>query len=305
MVTKYYDSQKFRFEGNDVYIPSEEFVEKALSLTEREYIKMEQKEIPENNENVNLFDLFEMVQLARSGKTAFSYDVPDNVYFEGNEIKIEIEFYVWPSSMDLSYSLTGPSNVEIGPAENVSLQKSGNLIFPLQRYVKSPYPGTLGEYDWETPCFNRKGEIEEYTGSILMDKGYVILEKGVFGVMRAEISAQGYLHKATFTFQKTEAKEIEGIFTRQKMKSITNVESSILATFIRKDGVEDTAKLKLILPKYLLDMLEACPDGTLKREGPCDPSGKPKSVLTKIYYSICTGEVLKIIQKEISNPCDS
>lgn len=277
-------------------------------LEDRVWIRLEQEEIPLPRQTAGLFDAFAMYQMAKSGMTAFNYDLPDNVKIQGNNIVVKLNFFVWPSNLDLTYSLTAGSNISISEKKVIDQPKSANVIFPLRKYEESVYPGELQTKNWETPCYNEKGEVVDCPETIRFFNGYFIIDKKVFGVLRTNMIAKGYKHTARLTFPKTVSEQSKLgniLYTQQNHQSITNPECLIVCTYNDKEGKEYKETLNLKLPSYLLDLLEACSSGALKREETCDPSNNPTTTHTTVYYSVCSGEVLDVRQKEISNPCES
>lgn len=287
--------------------PSEEV--EVLDLIEKYFIRMEQKPIPKRDQYAGLYDAFEMIQLAQSGITAFNYDLPGNITIVGDLLKVDLDFYIWPHPMTLTFNTPRPAGANqdtITLLRKFNENKVVNVVVPLRNYVQIPYGGVVNEVTWDTPCYNKLGEeLEEPPEVIAIEKGYIVFNKAVFGVLKINIDATGYLYRASFFFEKTETegKSVQNLFYNQvNHNKITNVECSITATHLDEEGEEKSAVLELDLPAYVLDYLEACPDGRL-RHFMCDPDDYPIVEHLKIYYSVCSGEVLETIRVEIPNPC--
>jgi hypothetical protein len=297
-----YASLFLRFRSNPEEVIKTEF-------TEKRFVTLEQKPIPKRDQYAGLYDAFEMIQMAQSGMTAFNYDLPGNVTIVGDLLKVDLDFFVWPHPGDMVFNAPSPAGAHedyITLLSKSTETKSSNLVVPLQNYVQIPYGGTVGDIEWTTPCYNESGEELEEAPEILdVINGYVVFSKIVFGVIKITMEAVKYTYRASFYFEKTETegKSIQNIFYNQvNHNQITNVECSVTVSHLDEEGEEKKAVLELEIPAYVLDYLEACPDGSFKHFW-CDPADHPIVEHIKIYYSLCSGEVLETIREEVPNPC--
>jgi len=74
--------------------------------------------------------------------------------------------------------------------------------------------------------------------------------------------------------------------------SISNLQSTVQATWMGSDGKLDDESLSLTIPECVKKLLEMCDDGTMKSPlyGIDDGSDK----ITTVYYSTCTGNILDV-----------
>ncbi len=278
------------------------FEDVSLSYDEDIWVKLEQKVIPEATEGANLSDIFQMMGRSASGLTSYSYSPTslDYLSFNATSIRIDLGFWLFPSHLGMPYTLT-INQGSISQRQRMDADKMGNIVVPMSDRLQMPYLMDCGSssFQWQTPVYDPKGNLSDSV-SINCDGSYLVFDKSVFGIIRGEIQAQGYYYIATLTFPKTSAgiEEINGIINNQtNFNSITNINASIICTYIDENNQTQETVLEFKIPDIVSDVLEECPDdsGNLKssmRQENCKPKTKT------IYYSTCDGEVIDTVRSD-------
>jgi len=286
------------------------FSEDSLDL-DSVWINMEQEYISETSQDANLFDIFQMMGRSASGLTSFSYEPTELSFlsFSSTSIKLNLDFWVFPSNLDLAYSLrinTGSIHSKVYE----EVPRVGNIVIPLQNQIKLPYliDQSLSTFTWETPIYNSVGQLLN-SQTINIEGPYLYFNEEIFGVIRANAVAKGHRHTATLTFPKSTIgrQEIAGLVSNQlNFNSITNTKCSVICTYIDLKGDVQEEILELKIPKSVVDLLAECPNGRLRSNPRCDASESAYTSRLTIYYSTCTGEILNRVRSDVGgNSCDN
>jgi len=261
------------------------------------WVTMQQSEIPTNNV-ANLYDVYQMILRTQTSLTAHSYSpptLPFSISADGNTVSIPLDFYVFPSSLSLSYTLTN----NIGTiTEGIlkSLSSEGTFICGMADNYEFDFLLDVLDLYWESPCYDSLGEeVAEPTYTVSNNK--ILFSKTVFGVFRLKYNKKGYQHTATLGFEKSteESYEILGIIGNQrKFNSITNAECVIVCSYQNEEDETEQEILELKLPEFFEDFLKECETGGLVVSGNGDSNEQ-----TDVYYSACTGNVLSTNTYEI------
>lgn len=281
------------------------FVDRALSQYST-WVKMEQEPISETGDTANLYDIFQMIGQAAGGLSSKFYtpDI-DNVRFVGGTIYIDLDFWVFPSSLDLAYSLS-INQGDIGSKGFEEVSKSGNIVVPLTSELQMPYLVTGdSELAWETPVYDSLGNLLE-SPEITIEGPYITFPQDVFGILRANIKAQGYKYTATLSFPKAYPEDVIGVIKDQtQFSSIKNVSCTVICSFQDEESGETMQEtLTLEVPDIIADLLGTCPSGNTSYHDPCffsddpDCEEKESAYVTRIYYSTCDGEIITTIRSD-------
>lgn len=270
------------------------------------WIKMEQVPVSETTETANLYDIFQMMSSAAGGLTSRIYkpDTLDYVSFQGNNILIKLDFWVFPSSLDLGYSLK-INNGTISTKTYEDVSKTGNVVVPLSKKVQMEYliNEASASLEWESTVYNKFGNVLS-NPEIIIDGPYIEFEEEVFGIIRADVEAKGYRYTATLSFPKSEQEDVSYMIKDQtNFSSITNVDCSVICTYLDDSGEVQEEVLTLKIPDIVSDILEACPGKNTSYHDPCFFSDDPnaceenkEAYTTTYYYSTCDGEILDIVR---------
>lgn len=241
------------------------------------WLNMAQVEIPEIYNAVNLYDLTQMFTRVTSGLSVRTYrPARCPVTIQGETVIVPIEFDVFPSSMDMPYSLRSGLGELSGPSRSADPRQEFDIVVPMTDRVTLPFLAENLISYWQTPCFNEFGE-QVFSVGRSRDGATISLDRTCFGVLRVICDAIGYRHTCTMEF-------IKGNY------SITNVKNSVVASWVDENNEQQTATLDLELPGCVEDLLETCDDGSLPTtigQTEEDPAGIPT-----VYYSTCNGFVI-------------
>ncbi len=263
------------------------------------WVKMEQEEVSETAENANLSDIFQMLGRSASGLTAFSYRPPGMSYvvYTHSLITVDIDFWVFPSDLDLAYSLSINQGT-LSSKTYDEVEKVGNIVVPLSDQIQMPYllnenASSLG---WETPVYNSLGEVLDSV-PLVIDGAYITFLEDVFGVIRARFFAKGYRYTATLTFPKSPdgRAQLRGLINNQSsFTSIVNIACTVICTFIDENGNTQEEVLELKIPSAVADLLAECPStGEIVADPRPDVAEEDiPTYITTYYYSTCTGEII-------------
>jgi hypothetical protein len=130
---------------------------------------------------------------------------------------------------------------------------------------------------------------------------YVYFKNECFGIIRANLKAQGFKYTAKLSFEKSKIGRdvIRGVVANQiNSNSITNVNCTVICSYVDEKGKDQEETLELKIPTDVLDLLSECPDGNVKSDPRCVPSEKFSGRTTTYYYSTCTGEILDTVRTE-------
>lgn len=267
------------------------------------WLKLEQKMLEEHKvKSPSLAMVSQMVIRAMAGisaSTVLYSDCPVEIL--DTTVRVSLPFYVWPSSMDLAYSLSSNIEGEISEGEIVEVERETDVIFTMSDSVDMGTLFNLLEFEWQTPCYNKQGIIVA-NKNVTSDGAFLLIDQPVFGVLRTRGKQQGILYTAHLDFEKsTEGADdlVQAVEdSNAPLNSITNVNSEITAAW--SNGSEDkTTTLKLKIPKCALDILSRCSEedgGGISWGGSVIEEEDEESVTT-IWYSTCNGKILKKIHE--------
>lgn len=269
--------------------------EETDSTVDSYSVVMFQKENP-YSDTVSVDQLLSMSAMANGGTSAFEYAKSTEIYFteEGTVLNVPLIFYVLPTPTTLLYglSLMGIGNIINKGIVNYSITK--NIVIPLTNRVEMQAPIASNNFEWDTPCYNKKGEIIT-PPAYSVDGKYLIFDKEVFGVLRGTFSYTAHKYKAVLQFQKTKLMEDTG--EAQNVK-ISEVDCSVKCIYIDSKGEPQEEILKLEIPKNVELFLEKCLD---EEQAPVVkwPETNESKYHTTYWYSTCTGEVIDWHHEEI------
>lgn len=232
---------------------------------------------PVSSNKLTSEDLMAMLAMVQSGTSARAYK-PDNCEASvlADQVVAELSVKVWPSRLDLEYSLTG-SLVTVGRTSSLQEWHEFDLIIPLADSVELPYHCDQLTISWQTPAYNRLGQSVEKP--VITHAGNTLrLAAEVFGVLRIRCLALGWQHALRFSWAKSD------------VASITNLKLSVTAAWA--DGEET---LKLELPGCIEALLAFCPDSNSKRARSLSTvDSEDDELVPVVYWSPCSGRMLTV-----------
>lgn len=293
-------------------------VSRASSNYRSCWVRVEQI-IPEEVENfANIADVYNLWMSAATGRSAVALR-PDGcpVEFEGKITRVFLGFYIWPSRLDLQYSLTVAMG-KLGDARQVRPLRAFSAVLDLADRHALPYYMSSATVRWETPAFNAAGEqILPPPQPRLVDGIWLVWDEPLYGVIRVNGPAVGQSVILTMEFEREIISrpmtddEIQtwrsvpggGLILTPSPEStydshrITDIKNAITVHSpcggdgVDKGDVETTTwaseTTDIIIPECVKRALELCPgdlDDTLLN---CDALPDKR-----VYYNACTGAVL-------------
>lgn len=269
------------------------------------WARLEQEYQDEGDEYADINDLYQMLSRVMSGQSALSYiaDLCPYVeeYDDGKILGVHLDFFVWPSDMDLNYEIS--TNLGIVSNQIVEEQhRSFDLIFNGSDYEEMPFIGDF-TFTPEMPFIGSDGDILP-APKITVEDDSVELSESCHTVFRVDGLARGYRHTLTMLFTVVEEPEEEegeqqevlygGFFEEVdeniiKNVKIENLKVQLTLTYTDDGGEQRTETLDMAIPKCVEDLLAFCPDGQaawfLKcLSQNCDPE------IIDVYWNACDGE---------------
>ncbi len=224
----------------------------------KSWARLEQVYKPVSKDNANMSDLSQMLNLARRGVSAYSYisDVCPYAKVVGSNIIVTLDFYVWLSSLELSYNLKSDIGTISNIVEVVEENRSFDVPFKNSNNESLPYIFN-GDLVPEMPFILNNGEIVNDV-DIIHDKSNVQLSRPVYCVLRANGIAIGHKHSIEMVLTKSvENEDEEESNTGYKIQNLRN---SITLTFKDENGDNQEDIITLDIPPCVEDLLKECPD---------------------------------------------
>nr|WP_321465167.1 hypothetical protein [uncultured Desulfobulbus sp.] len=241
-------------------------------------IELEQKAV--SSAQLTDSDLQTMLAMAISGVSARAYKQPGcEAYIVGSTAHADLALYVWPTRLDLAYSLTA-SLLSVGDAVELRQERDFDLVVELADSVGLPFYSENIQATWQTPCYNARGEVVAFP-ALITTPTKIELDATVFGVLRIRCTARGYSHSLSFFMAK------DGV------SSISNLTPTVTAAWGSGDDAQATS-LDIDLPACLESLLAACKDGTTYRESVYGSVDEDEDLVPTIYYTPCSGRMLMV-----------
>jgi len=269
------------------------------------WVRLEQIVPAKTQRYASLADLYRSWMYAASGKSASRVRMSGcPVEFDGTVVRFFLGFYAWPSDPELPYQLTTTIG-QVGPQQLVELPRefsafaNNATIIDLECYMVDV------TVVWETPVYDRYGEQIEEPEVVNMGN-HLKLSHEIFGALRISGKAVGGYHVLAVEVDKglwnepnaPAPEQVQGdkTFINQlpenttNSNKISNIEATVTAFWLGvKNNNTDTDQLRLEVPQCVLDILNWCPGNPLFVLDWCHEVSS-----TQVYYSTCTGEVLKV-----------
>ncbi len=243
------------------------------------WLNLEQEYKPKDSDSATIGDLSQMLNLGKAGQSAFRYitDVCPYAVVFGDVITISLDFYVWPSAIDLNYNLAADLGV-ISEGESLELARSFDVPLKGVDTVTLPYmfSGTLTP---EMPFISSNGSLLTDV-DITIDGSQLYSSAKTYCVLRAEGIVTGFKHTVEMAIHK----DVE--------EKILNLNNSIVATWVDDEGESQEDILTLDIPPCVVDLLEECPDGTTVAWTGCFGRNCDGIDYFVVRYNTCTGSII-------------
>lgn len=235
------------------------------------WARLEQEYKPSGRDMATPFDLYQMLARARSGKSAMTYvgDSCPYIEFGEDEAVVSLDFFVWPSSLSMQYSLKADhgefsdgaqESVEAGFAVAVDGRDAVDLDYVLD--------GTLVA---ETPMVNGGGELVEGV-ELDLDGSRLTLSEPVSCALWATGQVQGLRHTLTMRFPTADG------------YAVKDIQNSVTLSWADEGGERQEQVEEVVFPQCVIDLLGECPDGTPRGRRP-----KPEEPKYRLYANDCNG----------------
>lgn len=309
----------------------------TYDVDERRFVNLTQLAETGMDKTASMFDLAQMIAIARSGHSAHLYKknaCPAGVTDTG--VNVRLPFEVWPSSLDFNYTLS--SNIgAISPPTILEEYTEFSIKFDKTNAVRLDFIlKSIESYEWETPCFSPDGNTLPNQKIRLENLSTLQTNEIVWGVVRIKGKKIGAIHILTHTLIKSyqerpdeplpdediTAEDLENYWGFTDVNtwndqpvnpddtvnltgySIENLNITIIAAWKSLKEIEEHNSKRLEIPQCVEDLLKRC-DGDLDRFGGpgtsiCPPSDQKQ---LNVYYSKCSGKVLE--EREAEKDPDS
>lgn len=225
-----------------------------------------------------LYDVYRMFLRARSGIPASTYK-PDGcpVEFDGDLVRISLDFFAWPSARDLQFELASSVEkiAEISVPEIVEEEREQEIIFGLTDHYDLDFLALQASLAWETGCYLSDGSMVSRP-HLALDGSRIVLPRELFGVARLQALAWGHRYTLMITVDKGDNR-------------ITGLAPVVTASWKNSQGETVTEQLEIPIPPCVEFALSLC-DGDLGNSY-CSHAKREINA----YFSTCTGKVIALI----------
>lgn len=176
----------------------------STSEAGRRFVNLTQRAETGMDKTASMFDIAQMVALARSGHTAHLYKkdaCPAGVTSTG--VNVHLPFEAWPSSLDFDYTLT--ANIgKISSPTVLDEYTEFSINFDKKNEVKLDFAlASIQSYEWETPCYTPKGQTLPNQVLHLEDMSVLRTDEIIWGVVRIKGKKIGAVHVLNHTLIKS------------------------------------------------------------------------------------------------------
>lgn len=245
-----------------------------------------------------LADVDAMLALARRGVSARNRQLERcrwARWADNGDLLVSLQLYVWPSDIDLAYTLTLPQQVSSGDPVLVHLPRhrkfwiSGNQNFVLPWLLE---PGADVHWHASTGALDR---FSAPTSPPALDvRGVEVrLSVPVYGVLSVTGTAIGWQHNLTVRFSK-----FNGEADRADELAISRYSADsfrVIAHWQDSKGGQQEESAEITFPACVRSLLETCSDGTPITS--LHVSGQTGSWY-EVRYSTCDGSILGVIKHD-------
>ena len=269
--------------------PADESRPPSLRLTlEPEYVDV-------NRNRATLADIDAMLAMARSGASARNRQIARckwASWAENGDLLCNLSLWVWPSDIDLPYSLTLPPGVTGSRPVRVSEPRDtkrwiagsgGEIELPwLLEDAAFGWHPNIGVWDaWSRP--SSPPRIEQERARLNLTG-----ERGVYGVLTIRGTAVGWRHDLAIRYPTGESDPDAPAI------SVAGADDfEVTANWEDENGEAREETAAVVIPECVRALLEECPTGT-KRVGSIRVRPAPGPQPVTVFYNACNGTVLDI-----------
>ncbi len=241
---------------------------------EQEYKESESKE-------AKIGDLVEMLSLVQNDLSAYNYivDTCHWVVVDETNITVSLDIFVWPSKLDLAYSLDVDHGI-VTTGVVLEEERGFDVVFNggIVEVIPYIFEGVLTP---SMPFISRTGKILP-TPTITVSGSTVHSSEPIYCVLRAKGKVRGFRHTVVMDFVKAPGFKI------------TNLRNTVTLSWVDENQETQSDIITLDIPKCVEDILAECPDGGPVADTTCfgrDCTNISPYLL--VYFSYCTGDELQ------------
>lgn len=242
----------------------------------------------------DLADIDAMLQLALAGSSAVNRQLdrcPWASWQEDGSLVVRLALYVWPSDIDLPYTLSVPPGVTSSAPELVRESRGGKYWIAGSQGLELPWLLESAQLHWHSGI----GCLDAWSRSIpppgiSQSRARIELDADAYGVLVVNGLAVGWRHTISITYNKVAFGSDEQSADQPQISRIEADDIPVQAGWIDEHGEPQTTDARLSIPACAKALLESCSDGRSRTFG---------SVLAPdhdapwiIYYSTCDGHML-------------
>lgn len=256
-----------------------------------DFAALEQEYKPPSSDGATIADAIAMLNYVKQGSSAFDYIV-DNcsaVKVVDGVVIITLGFFVWPSRLDLPYTLHTTAGVISDTVTSYSEPRMFNVIFTNSDVEDIGYLFE-GSFVNEMPFYTSKGRDISPDPKIIVDSPLVRLSTKCNTVLRANVVASGYRHELEISLTSEEVTKVDRTTGNEVTVSGYALPSPTI--FVDWGSDEDHGdaydSLSLEIPTCVQTLLETCDEGSLASS--LDETESSSNYV--VYWDTCSGEIL-------------
>lgn len=250
------------------------------SLTD-DWAKIVQKAIPTSAQETSLTDLSNMLAYVTQGISASAYVMDNCPYFKvaGTVITVTLGFYVYPSRMNMNYTLATDQGI-VTQGARIEVDKSFDLIFDDSKSEELNFIFN-GISKPQMPFINSDGSIGVIP-DVVFDGGIARIPKKGHCVFRVNGKAEGYYHELVMTFDK--------VTENGDLAQVEIEAAGIAVEWVNPSGTVGSTVIEMEIPQCVIDALAACDSGGLRYNTVvCKGEECSEKEKLNVYYNACDG----------------
>jgi len=242
-------------------------------------LELVQEGLSASSSYADMADIVAMYRYAISGRSARTYQPTDcPVAIDGDLVTLSLGLYVFPTDLDLDYSLQVMPGLA-GEGAAVTVAREFDLVIPMAARASIGFLSESFEIIEATHFYNESGAVIP-TPSMEIVGTELLLDAVCFAVLRVRCIALGYLHTLEISVDKAAGYKIENFAATAQASWMSGGE-------LQEDSID------LEIPACVESYLAYCEgDGDLiaslgKAGGGDDP-------IPIVQYNQCIGKVLGV-----------
>lgn len=246
----------------------------------------------------DLADIDAMLAAVRSGASARGRQMDRcrwATLLPSGGLRVTLLLYVWPSDLDLPYSLSVPSGVEIGPKSAYLDVVSRKFWLARDTSLDLPWLVRDATVEWVPglSCFDGASREVLAPPVEYVEAGARLATGGrCYGLVHVSGLAHGFVHEISAVYDKFVT---DPDSARPQINNVTADDIDVTCTWRDETGAEQTETARLVIPPCVRTLLATCADGTSRFKGSSHTRTPSRTV---VYYSACDGGVLGIATEE-------